>query len=47
MTVFILSRTVEALCHSAVIEHPQFVKDGQLEQEVSKLLMSYLIQKPD
>jgi AcrR family transcriptional regulator len=43
MTVFILSRTVEALCHSAVIEHPQFVKDSQFEQEVSKLLLSYLI----
>ncbi len=47
MTLFILSRTVEALCHSAAIQHPQFIRDGQLEQEVSKLLMSYLIQKPD
>jgi AcrR family transcriptional regulator len=42
MTVFILSRTVESLCHSAVIEHPSFVSDGQFEQEVSNLLLLYL-----
>ncbi|MGL6343457.1 MAG: hypothetical protein ACRC80_30485 [Waterburya sp.] len=45
MTVFILSRTVEALCHSAAIKHPEFMSNGQLEQEVSKLIMSYLIKK--
>jgi AcrR family transcriptional regulator len=45
MTVFILSRTVESLCHSAVIEHPQFVRDGKFEQEVSDLMLSYLIKK--
>lgn len=43
MTVFILSRTVESLCHSAVIEHPSFVSDSQFEQEVSNLLLLYLI----
>lgn len=42
MTVFILSRTVDALCHSAVIEHPNFVVDKQFEREVSSLLLSYL-----
>jgi AcrR family transcriptional regulator len=42
MTVFILSRTVEALCHSAVIEHPIFVINSQFEQEVSNLLLLYL-----
>jgi AcrR family transcriptional regulator len=47
MTVFILSRTVESLCHSAVIEHPQFMKDGKFEQEVSDLILSYLIKKPN
>ncbi|MDJ0635320.1 MAG: TetR/AcrR family transcriptional regulator [Xenococcaceae cyanobacterium MO_188.B29] len=47
MTIFIINRTVESLCHSAVIEHPQFVSDSQFEQEVSNLLMSYLIKKPD
>ncbi|MGB3637505.1 MAG: TetR/AcrR family transcriptional regulator [Rivularia sp. (in: cyanobacteria)] len=43
MTVFILSRTVESLCHSAVIEHPKFVSDSQFEKEVSNLLISYLV----
>ena len=47
MTIFIINRTVESLCHSAVIEHPQFVNDSQFEQEVSNLLRSYLIKKPD
>ncbi|WP_026736242.1 TetR/AcrR family transcriptional regulator [Fischerella sp. PCC 9605] len=42
MTVFILSRTVESLCHSAVIEHPSFVSNSQFEQEVSNLLLLYL-----
>jgi AcrR family transcriptional regulator len=42
MTVFILSRTVEALCHAAVIEYPSFVSNSQFEQEVSNLLLLYL-----
>jgi AcrR family transcriptional regulator len=42
MTVFILSRTVECLCHAAVIEHPNFVSDRQFAQEVSDMLLSYL-----
>lgn len=42
MTIFILSRTVESLCHSAVIEHPSFVSNSQFEQEVSTLLLLYL-----
>lgn len=43
MTVFILSSTVEALCHSAVIRHPDFVSNRQFEQEVSNLVLLYLI----
>jgi AcrR family transcriptional regulator len=42
LTVFILSRTVDSLCHSAVIEYPNFVRDSQFEREVSNLLLSYL-----
>ncbi len=42
MTVFILGRTVESLCHSAAIEHPSFVSNSQFEQEVSNLLLLYL-----
>ncbi|WP_310481815.1 TetR/AcrR family transcriptional regulator [Chamaesiphon sp. VAR_48_metabat_403] len=46
LTVFILSRTVDALCHAAVIEHPNFVSDSQFEREVSNLLLSYLTNDP-
>jgi AcrR family transcriptional regulator len=42
MTVFILSRTVESLCHSAVIEHPGFVSDRRFVREVADLLLFYL-----
>jgi Tetracyclin repressor-like, C-terminal domain len=47
LTVFILSRTVDSLCHSAVIEYPNFVRDSQFETEVSNLLLSYLIKNLD
>jgi AcrR family transcriptional regulator len=43
MTIFILSCTVESLCHAAVIEHPDFVRDSKFAEEVSDLLLSYLI----
>jgi AcrR family transcriptional regulator len=46
LTVFILSRTVDALCHAAVIEYPNFVRDSQFEREVSNLLLSYLTKNP-
>jgi AcrR family transcriptional regulator len=42
ITIFILSRTVESLCHAAVIEHPDFVSNSHFEQEVSRLLLLYL-----
>jgi AcrR family transcriptional regulator len=43
MTVFILMRTIESLCHSAVIEQPDFVSNHQFEQEVANLVLLYLI----
>lgn len=43
MTVFILSRMIESLCHSAVIEQPGFVSNHQFEQEVVNLVLPYLI----
>jgi AcrR family transcriptional regulator len=42
LTVFILSRTIYSLCHSAVIEYPNLVRDSQFETEVSNLLLTYL-----
>jgi AcrR family transcriptional regulator len=46
LTVFILSRTVDSLCHAAVIEQPHLVSDSQFETEVSNLLLAYLIKNP-
>jgi AcrR family transcriptional regulator len=43
MTVFILKRTIESLCHSAVIEQPDFVSNHQFEQEVANLVLLYLV----
>ncbi|MEG3882435.1 TetR/AcrR family transcriptional regulator [Microcoleus sp. herbarium7] len=45
LTVLILGRTVEALTHTAVIERPELLSDGQLEQEITNLLLSYLVKK--
>lgn len=45
LAVFILERTVEALTHTAVIERPELLNDGQLEQEITNLLLSYLVKK--
>ena len=45
LAVFILERTVEALTHTAVIERPELLSDGQLEQEITNLLLSYLVEK--
>ena len=47
MTVFILNCTVESLCHAAVIEHPDFIKDSRFEREVSNLILAYLIKQPN
>jgi AcrR family transcriptional regulator len=46
LTVFILSRTVDSLCHAAVIEHPNLLRNSQFEREVSNLLLAYLIKNP-
>lgn len=45
LAVFILERTVEALTHTAVIERPELLNDGQLQQEITSLLLSYLVEK--
>lgn len=42
LTAFILESTVESLSHAAVIEYPELLVNGELEQEVSKLLLLYL-----
>lgn len=42
LTVFILERTIESLTEAAVVEHPEFLKDEQLETELTQLLLLYL-----
>lgn len=42
LAVLIIERTVEALTHTAVIERSQLLNDGQLEQEITTLLLCYL-----
>jgi AcrR family transcriptional regulator len=45
LTVFILGCTVESLTHAAVIEQPQLLHNGQLDREITNLLLSYLMGK--
>lgn len=45
LSVFILGCAVESLTHSAVIEQPHLLQNAQLEQEITNLLLSYLIGK--
>ncbi len=43
LAVFILGRTVEALTHVVAIKRPDLLGDGQIEQEITNLLLSYLV----
>ena len=43
--VFVIERSVEALTHAAVLECSDLLQDGQLEQEINEMLLSYLSQK--
>lgn len=41
--VFIFGRTVEALTHAVAIKRPELLGDGQIEPEMTNLLLSYLV----
>jgi AcrR family transcriptional regulator len=43
LTVFIIERTIRGLIHGAAIDHPEFLKTGELEQELVTLLSTYLL----
>jgi AcrR family transcriptional regulator len=43
LTVFIIERTIRGLIHGAAIDHPEFLKTGELEQELVTLLSAYLL----
>jgi AcrR family transcriptional regulator len=42
IVVFILSRTVESLCHAAAIERPEYASSQQFKEEVIRLLIPYI-----
>lgn len=46
MTAFILGRTIKSLTHAAVIEYPELLSNGQLEQEITALRLAYLQNPP-
>jgi AcrR family transcriptional regulator len=43
LTVFIVRRTIESLTHRAVLDRPELLNDSKLEQEITTLLLSYLV----
>jgi AcrR family transcriptional regulator len=43
LAAFVVMRTVEALCHEAVISRPEYLQDGRLVEEVTALLLRYLV----
>jgi hypothetical protein len=45
LTVFMVERTIRSLIHGAMIDHPELLKTGELEQEIVALLSAYLVKK--
>ena len=43
ITVFIVSHTIKALLYDAIADRPNLLKNGELEQEIMRMLSSYLI----
>ncbi len=43
ITVFIISRTIKSLLYDAIVDRPNLLKNGELEQEIMRMLSSYLI----
>jgi AcrR family transcriptional regulator len=43
ITVFIISRTIKALLYDAIVVRPNLLKNGELEQEIMRMLSSYLM----
>jgi AcrR family transcriptional regulator len=43
LTVFIVERTIRALIHGAMIDSPELLKTGELEQEIIAMLSAYLV----
>lgn len=43
LTVFIVGNTIESLTHRAVLDCPELLNNGELEREITMLLLSYLV----
>ncbi|MBN8561180.1 MAG: TetR family transcriptional regulator [Leptolyngbya sp. UWPOB_LEPTO1] len=45
LAVFMVERTIRALIYGAMIDHPELLKTGELEQELTLMLSAYLVKK--
>lgn len=45
LTIFMVERTIRALIHGAMIDHPELLKTGELEQEMMVMLAAYLVKR--
>jgi hypothetical protein len=43
--VFILARTIKTLIHGALLDRPDLLKNGELEQEIMAMLSAYLVKR--
>jgi hypothetical protein len=43
--VFILARTIKALIHGALLDRPELLENGGLEQEIMTMLSAYLVKR--
>ena len=45
LTVFMIERTIRSLIYGAMNKHPEFLKTGELQQEIVAMLSAYLVKK--
>ena len=45
LTVFLIGRTIKALIYGAMIDRPELLITGELEQEITSMLSLYLVKK--
>jgi AcrR family transcriptional regulator len=46
LATFLCVYTVEGLTHAAVLEHPEYLQDDKLAQEITALLLRYVMRRP-
>jgi AcrR family transcriptional regulator len=45
LTAFMIERTIRALIHGVMIDRPELLKTGELEQELMAMLTAYLVKR--